>query len=273
MTSLLVAVLLAAEPVTLAQLDLEAQQLPAAVAKLVGTQLAQKLTLKGFQVMTSADLAAMIGLERQKSLMGCNEQSNCIAEIGAALNARGVVVGSVGRLGETRVLNVKVLASGSAQSLAVCSGRAGSDEGLLNEAERCADSIAAALLRPQQPEAARGQPSMVKADEPAVPAGPRRTWALAPLLGGAAGAIAGGVMLGIANGQAQDLTNSTAQPPAVLRQVHAAEGLATTGTVLLGIGAAAAVTGAILFLVRPPVEPVAAITPQGAFAGVSGTFP
>jgi hypothetical protein len=80
MSPLLVALLLTAAPAkTLAALELEAQQVPAAVAKLVGTHLAQKLTLKGFQVLTSADLAAMIGVERQKTLMGCNEESNCLA--------------------------------------------------------------------------------------------------------------------------------------------------------------------------------------------------
>jgi hypothetical protein len=269
MISLLVAVVVTATPSkTLAALDLEAQQVPAAVAKLVGTHLTQKLIQKGFQVMTSADLAAMLGVERQKALLGCNEESSCIAEIGAALNAHGVVMGSVGRLGETRLLNVKVLASGSAQSLAVCSGRAGSDEGLLNEAEACADIIAAALLEPgkgKQPEAV-----VVK---PEAPAGPRRTWALAPLVGGAAVAIAGGVMVGIANGQAEQLVTSAEQPQSVLMKVRAAEGLATTGVVLLGVGGAAAVTGAILFLVKPPVQPVAAITPHGAFLGVAGALP
>lgn len=258
MTSLLVAVLLTAEPVTLAQLDLEAQQVPPVVAKLVGTHLAQKLTQKGFQVMTSADLAALIGVERQKSLLtGCNEQSSCIAEIGAALNARGVVVGSVGRLGDTRLFNVKVLASG-ALTLAACSGRSGTDEGLLAEAESCADLIASTLLKPKE-----------------VPAGPpRRTWALAPLIGGAAIAIGGGVMLGVANGQADALPASTASPATVYRQTAAAEGLGTAGLVLLGVGGAAAVTGAILFLVPPaPVQPVAMLTSQGGFVGVSGALP
>ena len=89
MTALLAltGLLAAAAPPTLAALELDAQQVPPAVAKLVGTQLTQRLTLKGFRVLTAADMAAVLGVERQKALLGCNDESSCIAEIGAALNA------------------------------------------------------------------------------------------------------------------------------------------------------------------------------------------
>jgi hypothetical protein len=260
MTALLVALLAASPPVTLAALELEAQQVPPAMAKLVGTHLAQALTLRGLRVVTAADLAALLGAERQRNLLGCNEESSCIAEIGAALNARGVVVGSVGRLGEARLLNVKVLASANAETLAACSGRAGSDEGLLSEAETCADLIAAALLPAGERRATASEP--------------RRSWALAPLIGGAAVAIGGGVLLGLANADANRVPTSTETPSAVFRQVTAAEGLGTTGLVLLGVGSAAAVTGAVLFAVRPaPVQPVVLLTSRGGFLSVSGAFP
>lgn len=255
MHALLAGILLTASSPTLVALDLEAEQVAPAVAKLVGTQLAQRLTLAGFKVLTSADLAAVLGVERQKALLGCNEETSCFAEIGSALNAKAVVLGSVGKLGETRLLNVKVVSSGDAQPLAACSGRVNSDEGLLSEADRCADIIAAALM-------------------PARAEGPRRTWALAPLIGGSVAAITGAVLLTTANLEADAIPTSTEGPATVSRRASAASGLGTTGLVLLGAGVAVAATGAVLYLVRPgPVQPVAVLTPHGGFVGVSGVFP
>lgn len=249
----LTGLLAAAPPPTLAALELEAQQVPPAVAKLVGTQLTQRLTLKGFRVLTAADMAAVLGVERQKALLGCNEESSCIAEIGAALNARGVVLGSVGRLGDTRLLNVKVVSSANAQALAACSAKASSDEALVSEAEACADTIALALL---------------PRDET-----PRRTWALVPFIGGAVAAVAGGALLVGANLDAGEIPKSTEEPAVVFARANADSGLATTGVALLGAGAAVGLLGAVFYFTPPaPVQPVALVTPQGAFVGVSGVF-
>lgn len=271
MNALLLGVLLSASPTTLAALELEAQQVPAAVAKLVGTHLVVKLTQKGFQVLSAADLSAMIGVERQKQLLGCNEETNCLAEIGAALNAKGVVLGSVGRLGQTRLLNVKVIASGTAQALVVCSGKADSDEGLLVEAERCADTIAAALRpTPVDAKPIAEAPASGVSEAPAQT--PRRSWALAPIIVGGLGAALGVLMIVVANINAT-LTDSL-DPVAARNATRTAEPVGTWGGVILGAGIAVAAAGTVLFLLPPaPVRPVAMLSPQGGFLGVSGVFP
>lgn len=252
----LVILVLAAEPPPplLAALDLEAQQVSPAVAKLVSTQLTQRLVLRGLTVVTPSDLTAVLGVERQKQLLGCSEDTSCLAEIGAALDARGVLSGSVGQLGGTRLLNVKVVSSTDAQPLAVCSAKADDDEALVAAAERCADDIVLALL-------------------PAPPV-TRRTWALAPLIGGAAVAVAGGVLLGLAASEKGTVANTALEPPVVFAAARRGEAFGTAGLVLAGVGAAAALTGALLYFLGPqPAQPVALLTPHGGFIGITGVWP
>lgn len=49
----------------------------------------------------------MLGFERQKVLMGCTDNSECIAEIGGALGVDQLVSGRIGRLGDTYVLELR----------------------------------------------------------------------------------------------------------------------------------------------------------------------
>src|SRR5882757_2883687 len=61
-------------------------------------RLAAKLAARGFQVTTPADLEAVMGLERQKQLLGCSEDSSCLAEISSALGVPLVATGRLTRL-------------------------------------------------------------------------------------------------------------------------------------------------------------------------------
>ena len=54
-----------------------------------------------------ADNGSMLGIERQKQLVGCGEDSSsCMAELSGALNARYVLGGSVSRFGDALQLNL-----------------------------------------------------------------------------------------------------------------------------------------------------------------------
>jgi hypothetical protein len=61
-----------------------------------------------YDVLTSADVAMMIGVERQRQLLGCNQNDNCFAEIGAALGTDLILDASVGSVGNLRVLAVRL---------------------------------------------------------------------------------------------------------------------------------------------------------------------
>lgn len=117
------AVSLAAEPRAelpkLLVLDLTAGGVGPEIASALTDAAAAEISARGFfQVVTSRDLQTLIGLERQKQLLGCSEEAgSCLAELGGALGAKVVLSGSVTRLGPNLQLNLQALDSSRAQPL------------------------------------------------------------------------------------------------------------------------------------------------------------
>lgn len=102
MAPLLVA-LLAAAPVELSIgiTPFQLIQMPEQMAGYAEDRLAIQLGQRGFKVTTPADMRALLGLERQKQLLGCAE-SDCIAEIAGALGVAALLVGDLGMVGGAR---------------------------------------------------------------------------------------------------------------------------------------------------------------------------
>ncbi len=100
-----------AEKRTMAVLDVE---ITAVNEKLDGSAFTEMLTsaVDGtgmFKVVSSKDLSTMMGLERQRQMMGCSEDSSCMAELANALGAELVLVATVGRVGENYLVTVKLI--------------------------------------------------------------------------------------------------------------------------------------------------------------------
>ncbi len=55
------------------------------------------------------DVAALIQLEKDKTMLGCTGDVECLAEIGAALGVDKLVVGQVGKLAERYVVSLRLL--------------------------------------------------------------------------------------------------------------------------------------------------------------------
>src|ERR1700722_5138854 len=68
----------------------------------------------GFSAISQAELGSLLGVEKQKQLLGCGDQS-CLAEIGGALGARLVLSGRLRRGGESYVLQLPLLDTQKAQ--------------------------------------------------------------------------------------------------------------------------------------------------------------
>jgi hypothetical protein len=78
-------------------------------AQLLGDALAGELRKRaGVSVLTQSDVAALLGAERTRQMLGCTD-SGCIAELGGALGADRVVHGSIGRVGDSLVVNLSAL--------------------------------------------------------------------------------------------------------------------------------------------------------------------
>ncbi len=103
----------------------------------------------GLSVITQADVAALLGVERQRQMLGCAE-AGCIAEIGGALGADRVVHGSVGRVGSSLVVNLASLdARRAAQAASVSERLQGAgDEAFLDALPRMIDALLAEPAAP-----------------------------------------------------------------------------------------------------------------------------
>lgn len=91
-------------------LGLEARQIEQGIADTISDTIAVELSNIGdFEVITKADMKAMLDLESQKQLMGCEDDVSCIAEIGGALGVDKIIAGSLGKIGQTYILNLSLV--------------------------------------------------------------------------------------------------------------------------------------------------------------------
>jgi TolB-like protein len=108
----------------------------------------------GFDVISQSDVSAMIGFEKQKQMLGCKDDSSCLAEIGGALGVDFVLSGQVGQIGSRLHLSFQLLESRKAKVVARAARFSNRDEdALATSAEATVAEVLAAARR--QAEAAR----------------------------------------------------------------------------------------------------------------------
>lgn len=140
--------LAAVEQITVAILSLEgnkaAQDDAPGVASILASTLAESKKLK---VITQAEIAALIGVERQKAMLtngDCSSES-CMTELAGALGSRYLVAGRLDRFGEKYVLTTTVFDARSAVSLAKPRREVPEQEELPDAASQMARQIRLAL--------------------------------------------------------------------------------------------------------------------------------
>src|SRR2546430_2430818 len=70
---------------------------------------AQELGNEGLSVITEREISTLLGLERQRQLLGCSENSvSCAAELAGALGVDATVVGDIGKFENVYRVNVKI---------------------------------------------------------------------------------------------------------------------------------------------------------------------
>lgn len=98
-------------------------------------------------MVSQADIKAMISVEKQKDLMGC-DSSACFAEIGGALGAERIVAGSLGRVGALYVVTIRLIDAGKGQVLNHVQDNVEGKEDILVEA---VSQLARSLMDPARP--------------------------------------------------------------------------------------------------------------------------
>jgi hypothetical protein len=236
----------------------------ASVASGLTRSIAVELTRRGVHdLVTSADVVTLLGVERQKQLMGCEEAQSCFAELSGALGTRFVMTGGITRMGSAWQLTLQTVDSTNARAV----GRAvqlAPDVGQLAEAVPLLVADAAGLPRPKEP-------SRIG---PALMAG-----------GGFAVLVAGGGILLTSIFKENEVTRElqlAQSTPSLLRPAASYDSdahLVVTERVIagvtLGVGAALA-AGGLLWLWLTGSSPTAvalAPVPGGAAFAFAGSWP
>ncbi len=68
-------------------------------ATLLSDIVVSEVARAGHDVISQSDIKAMVGFEQQKKMLGCTDDSSCLAEIGGALGVDYMLTGQVGQIG------------------------------------------------------------------------------------------------------------------------------------------------------------------------------
>lgn len=277
----------AAEPerlvvIDVASTDAGARKLGAQLSELVLTEASR---FSRFRVLGQSDIVVMLGLERQKQLLGCaDESSSCMAEIGGALNASWILTGALGRVGKKYRLDLKVIDTKKNQVTLRTGKTLSSSEALLDALPELVKELLSAIPAPQKvtpppevtPAPRRDElPPVVVAPAPAA----SRPLPWGPIAVGAVGLASAGAGLGLLlSAKADEAGWDAYLPQHSLEEAQAyqraAQTKGTLGPVLLGVGGAA-VAGAALwyaFMPRSDVVVSAGLVPGGAAVVVGGAW-
>lgn len=237
---------------------------------LVAEEIARALPSSAFKVTTAAQLQAVLGLERQRQLLGCGEDSNsCVTELANALGTEVIATSTLARTSDGLRCNVVFMSGRDGTALERVSVEAASDGKLLEQLYGAVSEAAARLFTAQRP-GARLEPGQL---------GVRR-YAWAPGL--AALALGGGAaaLFAVSSGNARTLESrqGLVENPAAAHELAASgRTMETIGWVLAGTGVAALATSGLMFTVGAPTEPKVVLAPvvSGGAAGViiSGALP
>ena len=102
-------------------------------AKLVTDAVTQALRSSGVfsRVISASEIEALLNFERQRQTVNCDSVS-CAEEVASALGVQFILVGNIGRLGNSFLLNIKLLDVKNARVASSSSERAtGSSEEVL----------------------------------------------------------------------------------------------------------------------------------------------
>lgn len=258
-------------PVKLAAPQLSVLNMDARAGTFFNEHVAEALTEQGFRVTTAKEIEELVGLERRRQLVGCDESSSCLSELANALGVDAIISGEIGKLGGKYQLLLKVNSALDGRQISSYSARTSSEEGVLDEISKAAHAMA--------PEIARAFGRTLKPTVRERTATPR-DYAWLPALAGALAAGGGGFCLYQASARYGQLTH----PPAPMT-IAEGDALRTSGKAFqgaglaaLGVGSAALIASGAMFLLgggdqQPAATASVTVLPGGFALGVAGVLP
>ncbi|MBL8951950.1 MAG: hypothetical protein JNK82_14300 [Myxococcaceae bacterium] len=180
------------------------------------------------RVTTQRDIAAVLGIERQKQLLGCSDDgSACMTELAAALGVDGILLGSITPTPNGYLVNIRIVHANDASAWLMKSDRVRSERALQESLDVTAEELYRSLA-----------PSRAARVIPFV------------LLGaGAVAAIAGGICFGLSKADAATLKSTAPLTDAEVMSTASRGGtLQPVGVTLLSVGLVVLAAGLIWWL-------------------------
>lgn len=218
------------------------------------------LTARGLKVTTKNDMAEIIGVERQKQLLGCSDTSgSCLAELAGALGVASILSGTIARTESGFLSTLKVIDASNGATKWSATTRVDTEKELFAFFDAEAGTLVSTIAPDAKP-VRGGVPPIVK-------------WI--PAMAGAIGVGVGVGLLGASVGQAQILKDQIANPEPLTRDLGdnftveqeiaqaALEGrsLQLAGWVSVGAGSAAVLASFVWWLLSPSSTVSAAVVP------------
>jgi hypothetical protein len=248
---LLALLALAAAPTKIVTPTFSSAGVPDDKVRYFTSHFAAKLRAKGVEVITAEEIGTLLGVERQKQLLGCTDEgSSCLAELANALGSNATVRGSVALIGGEYRVEITVLST-SAKVLVDYSSRGTDERGVIDALDEAAQKVADGLAAP-----ALGVSTARRH---------LHTKSVVPLVAGLAVAGAGGILLGSAGAQYGRLTSGMTLAPGEGQSLaQSGPVLNTVGWVGIGLGAASLALALVLYLLDADGAPATpAVTAQG----------
>jgi hypothetical protein len=211
---------------------------------------------RGVSVVTKNDVAQVLSVERQKELLGCNDEksASCLAELAGALGVGSVFGGTVAKVESGYVSTLKVINASDGSTKWSATTRVDDERALFRFLEEQAQRLVDVLIPPPPP----------------IP--------FTRFVPGIAGGVllAAGVGLRIAAGLEADTLRAHIKEPPQLTANEIVEigrrgnSLQLFSALAMGVGVAGIATSVVWILVGGPPTASASVTPVAG--GAVGTF-
>jgi hypothetical protein len=278
--TVLSALLAAQAPVQLASVGFTAVKLPRALVSSLEETFAHRLSEGGLvRVTTQKDVVTLLGVERQKQLLGCaDDGSSCLAELAGALGSEGFIRGDVAQAGRVLQVTIRILTPTGGVLFSGLRRVKGEEAALAAIDELAAEALQAVLPKLRPSEVAKQAEPVVTPVEPvkvattAAPTGPGAgPWVLAGL--GAAVLVTGGVLQGFAIADYTALRDPVTSNSDALTRRDGGKLKQGLGLSFIGAGGVAVVAGVLWAMLGASVSTSAWLAPSGGGVAVSGVCP
>jgi len=256
---LTLAMLLTATPLKVASTTWESSGVEAKLTEVLEGRFIQLLREAGLQVTSPKDMTAILGLERQKQLLGCGTDS-CTAELAGALGVDAILSASIVKAGSGYTASLRAISATNGAPLSALSERVKNIDALQDWLDTSARQMAAELS---------GRPTVTSSSGPGLV-----RWI--PAISGAVVGVGGLVLFLERAGPANELqTRVFPDQSAVANTRATGEALEKIGITLMAVGGAAIATSVLWVALTPPETPRVTLAPipGGAAVSIGGEFP